>query len=592
MPSAMYGAALILAGLAYRATFLRDGFSATDEGWLQSLGYRVATGQVPYRDFYYHFTPVSVYKEAALIALLGDAYTVMASRWVFAIEASIGSLLAFFVVRRFTGDLIAFLVTLPTIFFSVQLYYFSNYTYDGEILLLGALVLLIESNGRRRLLAGLAGALAALAFGAKPNFVAFVPVVLAAAWLGPLVTPSGHLPAAALAGVRQLWPHFLLGFAVVSLLGVIYYAVVGTERQFLYQAFFLAEAAHPTGRRFALWQDLPNYAFSSTVAIPVGCALGLVVLAVCVRQVWLAWPALAGAIGLAVSVDRWHEDPWLFLFRALVLLLIVNIAAIALATAVHGPWARGRRWADRWREMLPPPELPLFALTLQYLAQFTFSGMRYSYIGAFLSLPVALLFVVQVGRAALPRAARWRPQPALVAAALGAWLVVGSVLVTLVTVYRDGPRTELVASFRTPKLAGVRTLPANATQTDELTAAVRVYSRPEDRVLILPDFAALYYLTDREPATRQTWYTEWMLTPGIVDEAVADVQRNPPRVVFVQKDFLESDPSAPQLRIWPLYLYLRSTYQKVVTVSEIDVYVAPGQQASAPQPASLQTARH
>jgi hypothetical protein len=589
---ALYGAALVLAGLAYRATFLRDGFSATDEGWLQSLGYRVATGQVPYRDFYYHFTPVSVYKEATLIALLGDAYTVMASRWVFAIEASLGSLLAFLVVLRFTSDLIAVLITLPTIFFSVQLYYFSNYTYDGEILLLGALVLLVESKGRRRLLAALAGALAALAFGAKPNFVAFVPVVLLAAWLGPLVTHSGHVLAAPLAGVRRLWPHFLLGFAIVSIIGVVYYAMVGAERQFLYQAFLLAEAAHPTGRRFALWQDLPNYAFSSPVAIPVGCAVGLLILAVCVRHVWVAWPALAGATGLAVWVDRWHEDPWLFLFRALILLLVVNFAATALATAVHGPWARRHRWADRWREMLPPPELPLFALALQYLAQFTFSGMRYSYIGAFLSIPVALLFVIQVGRAAVPHALRWRLQPALVASALGAWLVAGSVLVTLGTVYRDGPRAELIASFSTPKLVGVRTLPANAAQTDDLTAAVRVYSRPADRVLVLPDFAALYYLTDREPATRQTWYTEWMLTPGIVDETVADLQRNPPRVVFVQKDFLETDPSAPQLRIWPLYLYLRSTYQKVDTVSGIDVYVAPGQQASAPQLVSFQTARH
>jgi len=577
--SALYGAALVLAGLVYRATFLRDGFSPTDEGWLQSLGYRVTTGQVPYRDFYYHFTPVSVYKEAALIALLGDGYTVMVSRWTFAIEASLGSLLAFLLVRRFASDLIAFVVTLPTIFFSVQLYYFSNYTYDGEILLLGSLLLLVESKGRRRILVILAGALAALAFGAKPTFVAFVPVVLAAAWLGPLVTPSDHVLAAPLAGLRRLWPHFMAGFFAVVLLGAAYYALMGAERQFLYQAFALAQDARHTSRRYALWQDLPDMAFSSAVAAPVAGAVALLATAAGVRWGPLSWPAAAGAVGLLAWIRQQPDDPLLFLFRALVLLLAVNIAAAAVSATVHGPWARRRGWALRWREILPPPELPVFALTLQYLTQFTFSGMRFSYIGAFLSVPVALLFVVQVGRAAAPHAARWRLQPALAVAALGVWLGVGSLLLTHATVYRDGPRAELLAGFSTPKLAEVRTLPANAAQVDGLISAVDVYSRPADQVLILPDYPALYYLTDREPATRQTWYFEWMLTPAIVDEALGDIRRQPPRVVFVETAIMEADPRARSERVWPLYEYVTSTYRRVATVGGIDIYVPPGQPA-------------
>jgi hypothetical protein len=575
--SALYGAALVLAGLVYRATFLRDGFSATDEGWLQSLGYRVATGQVPYRDFYYHFTPVSVYKEAALIALLGDGYTVMVSRWAFAIEASVGSLLAFLLVRRFASDLLAFLVTLPTIFFSVQLYYFSNYTYDGAILLLGSLVLLVESKGRRRILAILAGALAALAFGAKPTFVAFVPVVLATAWLGPLLTPSDHVLAAPLAGVRRLWPHFMAGFAAVLLLGAAYYAVMGAERQFLYQAFALAQDAHHTSRRYALWQDLPDMAFSSAVATPVAGAVGLLATAAGVRWRPLSWPAVAGAVGLLAWISHKPDDPLLFLFRALVLLLAMNIAAVTVSAAVHAPWARSRGWAGRWRELLPPPELPLFALTLQYLTQFTHSGMRFSYIGTFLSIPVALLYVVQVGRAAAPHVARLRLQPALAGATLGVWLGIGSLLLTHDTVYRDGPRADLLAGFNTPKLAEVRTLPANAAQVDGLTSAVDLYSRPADQVLILPDDPALYYLTDREPATRQTWYFEWILTPAIVDQALADIRRRPPRAVFVQTAVLEADPGARNERVWPLYEYVTSTYRRVATVGGIDVYVPPGQ---------------
>jgi len=145
------------------------------------------------------------------------------------------------------------------------------------------------------------------------------------------------------------------------------------------------------------------------------------------------------------------------------------------------------------------------------------------------------------------------------------------------TVYRDGPRADLLAGLNTPKLAGVRTLPANAAQVDGLTSAVDVYSRPADQVLILPDYPALYYLTDREPATRQTWYFEWMLTRAIVDEALADIQRRPPRVVFVQAAVIEADPGARSERVWPLYEYVTSTYRRVATVGGIDVYVPPGQ---------------
>src|SRR5262249_40250752 len=150
---------------------------------------------------------------------------------------------------------------------------------------------------------------------------------------------------------------------------------------------------------------------------------------------------------------------------------------------------------------------------------------------------------------------------------------------THATVYRDGQRAELLAGFSTPKLAEVRTLPATAAQVDGLISAVDVYSRPADQVLILPDYPALYYLTDREPATRQTWYFEWMLTPAIVDEALTDIQRRPPRVVFVQTADIEADPGASRLRVWPLYEDVTSTYRRVATVGGIDVYVPPGQLA-------------
>jgi hypothetical protein len=116
--SIVYITVIVVVGLAYRATFITQGFNATDEGWLQSVGRRITLGQVPYRDFRFAFPPVSIYKEAALQAIFGDAYTLLFARWVFVAEATLGSVIAYLILTRFVRPRIAFLATLPTVFFS------------------------------------------------------------------------------------------------------------------------------------------------------------------------------------------------------------------------------------------------------------------------------------------------------------------------------------------------------------------------------------------------------------------------------------------------------------------------------------------
>ena len=170
--------ALLVLGLAFRATFIQQGFNPTDEGWLLSAGHRIVSGQVLYRDFDIALPPFSPYKVAALLALFGDGYTVLAARWAFAVEATLGSVLAYVIIRRFAGSGTSFLVTIPTVFFSILLYYFDNYTYDGEILLLGAVALLVHARPGARASVALAGSLAGLAILAKPTFLLFVPVVI------------------------------------------------------------------------------------------------------------------------------------------------------------------------------------------------------------------------------------------------------------------------------------------------------------------------------------------------------------------------------------------------------------------------------
>src|ERR1700737_4776292 len=176
----LYAVLILLVGLAYRATFISQGFAATDEGWLQGLGYRIAHGQLPYRDFAYALPPLSIYKEAALIKVFGDAYRVLACRWAFVVLATIGSVLTFLIIRRYVGDRVAFLTALPTVFFSVVLYYFSNYNYDSLVLLLAAIAFLVYAQPDRSLFPLLAGIAAGLSLLAKPTYGAFLVAVVVA----------------------------------------------------------------------------------------------------------------------------------------------------------------------------------------------------------------------------------------------------------------------------------------------------------------------------------------------------------------------------------------------------------------------------
>jgi len=132
-----------LSGLAYRATYLNQGFNPSDEAFMPALALRVLKGQVIYRDFVYASPPLTVFKEAGVAALLGSNYDYLASRWAFAIEVSVASVLAMLIIRRYTPPLVAFLATLPTVFFTTVLYSYSNFNFDAQALFLIGLLLLV-----------------------------------------------------------------------------------------------------------------------------------------------------------------------------------------------------------------------------------------------------------------------------------------------------------------------------------------------------------------------------------------------------------------------------------------------------------------
>jgi len=567
----LYALLLVATGLVYRATFLSQGFAATDEGWLQALGTRIAHGQLPYRDFDYALPPLSIYKEAALIKLLGDAYGVLASRWAFAVVATLGSVLTYLIIRRYVDDRLAFWTSLPTVFFSVILYYFSNYNYDSLVLLLAAIALLVYATPGRPLFPVLSGVCVGLAILAKPTYGLFLPLLVVAG----LVAPRLRRPATETLRGLAAWPLVVVGTAMPIVVAGIIFTVLGTARQFIFQAFFLYRSAHPGSTISLFVQGIPSY-----VGRPAGLVGLLIVVLLLVRprrpvlnqlRLGAAIVGLALVLVLTVAFPDRARPP--FLVAGFLCLWLINL--VALWSGLRGGW--------------PSPELPLFALGLQYMSQITYNGVVLYDVGAYLTVPVALLSLwnwtphpdppPQGGRERIPAGGRvslW------LAAAVAVWLILGSVIVTRMNVYEDGGRGQLTSAFRSPKLLGITSLPATTQRIDAAVGAIDRLSRPGEPVFAFPDLAVIYFLTDRPNPTRVDWYNTGSITSDEVTQAVSDLASRRPAVVLLQRyregDITRSEPIDYQAepKLDPIFEYLHSHYRQVETAGDIVVLVPQG----------------
>jgi hypothetical protein len=577
-----HAALLLLIGIAYRATFIQQGFNGSDEAWLPALAQRVNLGQVPYRDFYYGFPLITLYKEAGLMALLGDNYSYLASRWAFALEMSLASALAYLVVLRFTQPWRAFWATLPTVFFTTILYYYSNFNQDAVFLFLGSLAVLVWAGERRTWIAG-AGVLCGLALLAKPTTAPLAILVCAIGLLRPWLLGDEE---AARIGAPAGWIWFAVGFAAVAGAVTATLAVVGLLGTFIDQSFLVLGQAHPLPLRFLIYQDWPHWlvggqriaAFAIVLALalvlvplgrrrPLGVAAVIVVAAVLLAALIPAAPSSTLGIPTFSQMEA--------LVAGLGLLLSLNAAAFLVTMGAALPTFRDRPWCAILRRELFPPQLPLLAFSVQLLQDYSVAGMRFSYVGTFLSIPTALLFVHGLARIGAGFSAnRWT------AVVLGVWLAATGTVILYGSPYLDGPRSRLTASFAEPQLAGLRTLPANAERVDATVALLERYSKPNEPVFVFPDGQAYYFLTKRRNPTRTDWYDLSSITPALAREAAGRLAADPPAVILIQEhqqnDFLQTRPALDfesEPRWSPIYDWIQANYRKVGTVGTVDVYL-------------------
>jgi len=579
-----YAVTLFAVGLIYRSTFIAQGYNPTDDGWLQSMAMRILAGQMPYQDFYFPLPPLSIYEQAALMRLVGNSYGILAARWVFSVEVSLASVLAFVIIGRYFKPMLAFLVTLPTCFFSVILFYFSNYSYDGEVLALLSLALLVHSTARRRYLAVLGGLAGGLAFMAKPTFLGLLPVVvLAAVADGLAMRQSPNAETAAVGGtIAPSLGRYVVGFAIVPLAVFGYFAAAGAGYDFINRAYLIPRQTYPLPLTFVIWQDLPQWLFFWPNISGYIALLMMLIVLVRVERVpdFLRLGAVAGiallllvrAIPSAVNgLPNSRQDALLLV--ALATLLLLNFGAIASSILARG----------KLKDRLSPPNLPVMALGLQYMAQFNNAGARFSYYGAFLSVPVALLLLHALAVEA-PSARLRGPfvvgVPPWAVVIIGLVIALAGIVDTHAVVFRDGPRSQLTSSFSTPLLGGIQSRPANTEAIDGIVQAVISRTKPGDPIFVMPDYPALYFLTGRRNPTPTGWYETGQLSPEQTSAAVTSLTKDPPRVVILQTydagDFTHTAPmlnylAIPQLR--PIYLFLVAHYQPVQQIGDVEIYV-------------------
>ena len=547
---------------------------------------RIARGQLIYRDFNYASPPLTPYKEAAIAAILGDSYGFLASRWVFAVEVSLGTVIAFLIIRRFLAPLPAFLVTLPTVFFTTILYYYSNFNFDAQILFLaGFLVLVWDREKERTPLMFLAGVLCGLAFLAKPTYLAMAVGICGLGLLRPWF------------GGPRRWPLFAAGFVIV--VGALFVAIAGAGLwdQFRHQAFGQLLQARAVSKRQLVFQDWPTWLFIHGYAALLPLAVAVLIP---VARLW-RWAAVPALVLLAVVMAAFAALAWPssvlgiptdgqmnLLVGALALVLLVNLIASAVTVAARLPQLSQQPWAARVRDEMFPPMVPIVAAVLEYLQGVDLSSMRFAYVGTFLGVPVALAFLYMGWRLSYPTESstprgplKWGGAPVVRVAApavVGVFIAIAGAVVTHGSTYLDGPRDQMTAELTGPRVAGLKTLPSNATHINGLVAEIERQAGPGDSVFIFPDGQAYYVITGRTNPTKVDWYDILATTPAISSDAVADLQRNPPTWILVQEynesDFRHQSPlDFESQAAWkPIYDYITTHYDLVTTVDGVRFY--------------------
>ncbi len=480
---ALYGA-LALALFALNGD---HAYHPTDDGFILAYAWRVAGGEVPYRDFIYERTPLSPYLHAVWLAL-PEGWQIQAGRLAFYVELGLTGLFpTLWLVARRGVRATARPLALAAIAYLFAVHNFPPMpwpTVDALVLASAASsAFLFSLEGERRLAFRVAASLlAALAVLAKQTFAPLAALLAAFALAEALASRSW----------RPLAASVLPAVAVLA-------------------AALSALAAQGALLAFAQ-QILAPLQLRPTAAAPWSGDLWSTGIATYLRSL----EPLVAVFTLPAFALVWWRDrdgPGATLARkAGTLGLFAAFAAFATELQVdvldagrHVFWllsaalaAHALRWWRRERE--DPLTLAAYASAL---AAAWCASLSFAYQTPLLGLAAAGPLLER----SFP-SARWPGErPAI---ALAAAVVVASVLLLdLEQPYRDVPRAAQIADLGSvyPRFGHLYTNRANVERFRELRELSARYARADGRAfVVLPDYPLIYFLADERNPLSLDWF--------------------------------------------------------------------------------------
>jgi hypothetical protein len=94
-------------------------------------------------------------------------------------------------------------------------------------------------------------------------------------------------------------------------------------------------------------------------------------------------------------------------------------------------------------------------------------------------------------------------------------------------IYRDSPPSQLTASFKAPRLRGVRSTPERVRAVDGLFDYLAPRLSPGERLLVYDSFPMLYFILDARPAYGLSWAKQYRMKPEALRELAAEFERPP-----------------------------------------------------------------
>lgn len=495
-PYLLFGLFVVL----YNYRYLALGFCPSlDEGYLQSLALRVLDGELPYRDFYFFRTPLSIYLQAGLIAALGDSYTILAARIACVVQTSATVVLASLLYRRYVRNAELLVLLLSSYVVMTLMLDFPWYSYDA---LFFAVLAVVLYRHRWFYLCGLAAAGSALC---KQSYLLLLPIGVV------LVAGTRFIDTRFRPGSLSDLVRIAAGYAIGAGVFILHLLLTGRFGAFFDNVFVLPAECADIILPDALIQNADK---AFIVALPAVAAVLMLFYAS--RERWLLFAGSLVAAWLSIAPLTTDE----FQFSYVVVFVNYTVALAVLLTVMSRRTGHDSPDCDLGGAGM----VLAMVIAIQYVSGFNYSGLVFAHMGAGVALPLAYLGLRQCAGSALVRRAAMVVVIALAAA--GLYQKAGHV-------YHEAKIEALTTEFDHPMLRGIKSTPANVEIFDAILSAVEQRTDDSDYIFTFPDHSSVYYLTGRRNPAPVQWFYPLEYNDDIMMEAVAALRRQPPRLMLL-----------------------------------------------------------